>query len=1098
VQRNWIVTGLALAGCWLATTMLCADPVPPTEPPAARNGAAVSETKPELLYIKDKNGNLTPVLGFTLDDFDRLIAQDAARQQGPTKPTYKLDKLVATGLAKNGLADLKIRFTIQVDDPGWVRVPLRMSGAVLRDKVTYTGPGEYRLDFDEQAEEYIAWLKGKSDKPHVIEVQAVSPLTTVAGESRLRLSMPRAWSSELTFTAPQANAVGQVSSGATIDTAKQVNNTTEFHVLGVGNDFSLTWRAGAARAVNTAAVLETTGAIQARIDGRSVNSQARLTVRSFGGEFETFRVRLPKGAVLIAAESADYTLAPIAPAKGKNEPVQVEVRLKNRTTGPINVQLETEQMVAAGDKPVPIDLAGFEVLGAVRQWGHIAVQVEGDWQLLWDTRRSVRQVDSLPPELDQEGVIAGFEYFAQPFALAARVVAKESRVHVEPRHLLLVHGKSAELETRLKFRVGGARVHAVQVDLTNWNVDSVEPDVLVNRDQLVTRERSPLSIPLRQGTAGEFEIVVRAHRDVDDLSTPLAWNVPQVKANTITPAQLVVVPDDDVDLEVQEAGTQGLVRQYVKPTIEPPPRQQAPLVFQVTGTTPMLTTAVQLQQRTIGVTVDAKIQVKSNQLECSTALNYQIARQAVDHVLLQAPAAVLEQGQLDILLDDVPLTWSVIVEPDRDPQSPQRLRVGMPGPKIGTLRLEARTTITLDKPLGESHQTIRVPLIMPAEGDFRGATTAVESAEGVSCHPGDGFWTAEEPVGLSRLKLASRVPRTEIALDLHTVPVTHSDLAIDRCWLQTFVTSQGRVDRLALVVTGAASSLSVTLPSGSSSPEATRNGTRVTLTAGHAPDQLLIPLEKSDLPQRIELKYRHLDAGISPMFGATALNAPQFAAGSTPRQTYWQLILGPDDHLVSVAGLVTQEHAWAWRGWRWGRWPVLDQAELEAWSGASPQPPIAEQAHVYLVQSHDEVKRLTVVTARRAMLVLLGTGSAMLLGLAWIYWPQARRAPVILAVALLVSALAIVYPEPASVMAQLAVPGTLLAAMAAWLKRRSQRHSSPSVITRAGSNAHSDRLSTRTHIPPRPASVSVGSGTATAQFPVTNLGEPTPSAEAKT
>ncbi|MBL8828353.1 MAG: hypothetical protein JNM18_15335, partial [Planctomycetaceae bacterium] len=686
-----ILTGMALAAVWLWTLTVCADP-PATETPAPKPGAAVVESKPELFYVKDKNGNLQPVLGFTLDDFDRLITQDAARQQGPTKPTYKLDKLVATGTAKNGLAELTIRFSIVIDDGGWVRVPLRLAGSVLRDKVTYTGPGEYRLDFDEPAEEYIAWLKGKNDKPHQLEVQVVTPLVTVAGETRLRLNMPRAWSSELTFTAPQANAVGQVSSGATIDTTKQVSNATQFHVLGVGNDFSLTWRAAAARATNTAAVLETTGAIQARIDGRSVNTQARLTVRSFGGEFETFRVRLPKGAVLITEETADYTLIPVAPAKGKTDPTQFEVRLKSRTTGPINVQLETEQMVAAGDKPVAIDLAGFEVLGAVRQWGHIAVEVEGDWQLLWDTRRSVRQVDSLPSELDQEGVIAGFEYFAQPFALAARVVAKESRIHVEPRHLLLVHGDSAELETRLKFRVGGARVHAVQIDLHDWQVDTVEPDVLVNRDQLVTRERMPLTIPLRQGTAGEFEIVVRAHRTIDDPAAPVLWPIPHTRANTVTPAQLVVVPDDDVDLDVQAAATVGLTRQYVKPAIEPPQRQQAPLVFQVTSATPALSAGVRIQQRTIGVAVETTLQVKPTQLDCRTAFNYQIARQAVDDVLLQAPSALVDQAQLDILLDDAPLTWSVITEPDRDPQSPVRLRVALPTPKIGTLRLEARST----------------------------------------------------------------------------------------------------------------------------------------------------------------------------------------------------------------------------------------------------------------------------------------------------------------------------------------------------------------------------------------------------------------------
>ena len=62
-----------------------------------------------------------------------------------------------------------------------------------------------------------------------------------------------------------------------------------------------------------------------------------------------------------------------------------------------------------------LELAGFELQGkAVRQWGHIAVQVDGDWQVVWGPQRNVRQIDELPDDLRRDNLAAGFEYYVQP------------------------------------------------------------------------------------------------------------------------------------------------------------------------------------------------------------------------------------------------------------------------------------------------------------------------------------------------------------------------------------------------------------------------------------------------------------------------------------------------------------------------------------------------------------------------------------------------------------------------------------------------------------------------------------------------------------
>jgi len=1084
VPRKQIAIIAAALTCFCVFgATLCAQPpvVTPAAPATKPSNPLVDEAKPDLFYVRDKDGKLQPVLGFTLDEFDRLISQDQARQQGPLKPTFRVDKLVISGAARGTVSELKIRFTIFIDADDWVRVPLRLSGMVLREAVTYQGPGQYRLDFDEQADEYIGWLRGKGDKPHVLEVTAVTPLTTVAGETRLKLNLPRAWSSELTFLVPVLKAIGQVSPGAAIDTIRTVKDGTEFRVLGVGSDFHLTWRETTARPENLLAVLEATGAVSARIDGRSLSTRTQLTVRSLGGEFDTFRVRLPKNAILIAEPSTQYTIEAEKPATNKKDAIVVRVQLKARTTGPVDVELLTEQPTPVGDKPTPVEFSGFEVIGAVRQWGHVAVEIDGDWQLLWDQRKMVRQVDALPSELETDEVVAGFEYFAQPFQLSARVVPKESRIRVAAQHLILMHGDHAELETRLKYRIAGARVHSLQVDLADWVIDDVEPDTLVDGDQLVTSQRAPLSIPLRQGTAGEFEVVLRGRLEFANTAEPIRFAIPKPRVSALAPALVVIVPDDEVDVQVQDTGTLGLVRQYSRPPIELPQRQQAALVFQTTGEAATLTARVQSQQRSVATNVDVQIHVGATQLDVTSRLNLQIARQAIDHVMLQLPSALMEGRQLEIALEDQPLTWTVLAETQGETDVPARVRVALPQAKIGALGLQIRYNMPLDKPLTDAPLPMRIPLVMPAEGEFRGADVVLASASGVRCQSADGFWSTSEDS--AKLKLKSQVPRTEVTVGLMSVPETRVGTIVERAWLQTYLTQQGRFDRAVYSLSSKDTQLRVTLPSHATAVEMWRGGARIQPTVDRSAIDWLVPLDRNARGlQCLEIVYRIDDEQVPQLVGPHTLVGPRFGPGVVTRQTYWQVVTPSENHLVSCAGPVTSEHVWDWSGWRWGRTPLLNQADLESWCGATAQSPVPEHAHQYLFQSRTDLNQITVVTSRRSLLVLLGAGSALVLGYALVYWRGKGRIGLLLVVALLATAAGLIFPEPALVVGQAAAPGILLALVASFLRRKTSRRTAPSVITRGSPSSVVERASTRTHVPTRPATSSVGSSTATLQL----------------
>ena len=112
--------------------------------------------------------------------------------------------------------------------------------------------------------------------------------------------------------------------------------------------------------------------------------------------------------------------------------------MNKKTTGPVEIHLSTRRNFTQEQPPDGFDLAGFEVLGAARQWGTIAVAVGNDRQVVWGPQQGVRQTDLLPESLHGEGIVAGFEYSSYPYTLTAGLAPRKTRINVDPEYVLLV------------------------------------------------------------------------------------------------------------------------------------------------------------------------------------------------------------------------------------------------------------------------------------------------------------------------------------------------------------------------------------------------------------------------------------------------------------------------------------------------------------------------------------------------------------------------------------------------------------------------------------------------------------------------------------
>ena len=486
------------------------SPAPPT--PAA--GPAALEASPlETYYLRDSKGQLVPVPGFTYEEFEQLLRLKRGLAAAPP-PGYTLDVISLSGTAGNGTSNLQVVATIRVRDEGWVRVPLQLGKAVLRQPAKHEGPGEHFVAFDAELGGYVSWLRGADAKPHVVTLQISAAIEQVGGESRLAISLPRATESSLRLMVPAARVEASLAGGeGIVSTAAKAQNQTEITVLGPAGELQLAWQKGREPAAPGPALLEASGEIAIKVEGESrISSDARLRVRSLGAAIDAFRVRLPAGMELLPTDATGYTVQLVAPAAAGAKPDGqiVEVKLPCPTSGVVEVRL-LAALAPEAARQATLAPAQFDVVGAVRQRGTIDCTLEGEWQTQWKEDGSTRRLD-VGSDAAAARIAVRYEYFRQPCGLQLKVAARPSRVSVEPTHVVYIDAQQVRIESTLKYRLRGARAEKLEIALADWQLDRITPGELL---EIVAPENDAdgnLVVPLRSGVGLPTDLELKLER----------------------------------------------------------------------------------------------------------------------------------------------------------------------------------------------------------------------------------------------------------------------------------------------------------------------------------------------------------------------------------------------------------------------------------------------------------------------------------------------------------------------------------------------------------------------------------------------------------
>ena len=996
----------------------------------------VEESRPAIYYLPDKQGKLQPVLDFPYQDFVDLykLKNRLSRREQP--PLYSIQRISAAGAAKETHAELSVQFQIVVRDDDWVRVPLRLNQALLRGAVEYRGDGKQFVNYDGEEAGYVCWIRGKANSQHEITLSMLVPLESAGDETRLNLCVPRATASELKLAVPVANAVGAVSEGATLLPTASNSGETEFAAVGLVGNFQLAWHKPNL-AADASVVLDAVGTVLAKLDGRSISTEAVLSVRSHGAAFDRVTVRLPPKTDFVGGKSDGATFTPLD-ANGKsgksNGQHLVEVRFPKKTVGPVEIQLSGRRDYDPIKSQAWCELAGFEVVGAARQWGTLAVATGGDWQVLWGASRETRQIDQLPETLRKEDTIAGFEYSSQPYSLPIRLTPRKTRISVEPEYVLSVERNQMRLDGKLKYTIRGAKVSTVEIAIPGWELDEAGPDELVTTASVVVEANVAL-VPLDRAMSGTMEMQLRAHRAIPAGATSLSVRLPRPQGGEVGPASLAVTAADNVELTPNAQAIEGLVRQRTTPPMKIPARQQEPLFYRGIGGEAVFAADFRVHARHVTVEAASHVHIAKRMATVEQNFSYTIAYEPIDQLTVAIPLSAAKQIQATLSGSSASLAVSASKLAGDDPAATVSAVIALPEPRIGDCELTLRYSVPLAEATADP-TSVSVPLAMPEDGELLSNTAAVKAEKNIRVSPQKGLWNPNSLDAADSADLLLAAPNRTDSLELRLQRAeneTAGAIVVERAWVQSWLTSAARQDRAVFQFAADRKELEIVLPVGVAAAQAAVlvDGRRVepqTL----AERRISIPLGERRNGGRctVELQY-HFSQPRTPC-GAMDFAFPRIQPDVWMRRMYWQLILPANEHLLASPEGFSGESVWRWRVWHLDRTPSVDQTQLETWSGASPSNRLPNGANVYLFSAIGNVKEASVQTAGRTWLVLWASGGVLAIGLLLIYIPRIRHPATLFAAGVALAAAGWIAPEPALILAQAAAAGLALAILA-WL-----------------------------------------------------------------
>jgi hypothetical protein len=956
----------------------------------------------------------------------------------PAFPSYALTRLSATGRAADGHVELNVELRAHLTGESAVAIPLRMEECVLLDEPRFTGGGEQLMSVDAESGGLIWWVRGASENCQ-LQFRCRVKLADVDGETVLKLTAPTATNSELSIIAPGELAMGVVLR-ADAEEPVMEDGATRFTLRGLNGGVTFSWKPKGRTIVRGSADLGASLLLKCQFDDlrRLISTTAAIKVRSLNetATFTGFSLRLPAGAVLESTSPPDAQVQTI----GAGAAARDVVTFHHAPAASFTAEVRYHQMADGGDESTM--LSGLEVSGA-RQWGHIVLKSPADWRLAVAPldRRYVQRasVQDAGATLAAEGYGAAFELFSAQASLAVRFYRPEARIAAEGEYAFTVGKDDVVFDARIRYQSAAADASA-RIDLRDWRGWHVI-DAFVEGDP-----PQPLDVQANQIEATlhkDGATVVRLHAlrplaaGTDSLSLSLPGLEPAAQR-----ARVWVQPRDNLSLQPQEGASPGWLR---LPGIGPPPAELLPgawirpaFSYSVEANTlrPLLTN-IQVHPREVEISHRVEISLTPPASVIRQTLDLAIRHEPLSELAFRAPAEAWERRGFQVSVGGVELqpVW------DGPAQSGTTRpgRVVLPAPLgPGSAEVVFRWEIPQAPIEPGQEQLEELSFVTSGAGEDRGCRISIQRPAWLLATVTDETWQKEEVAAASgggpageRFIAPKGATGVRLRLERETGEAQGA-VQIEKAWIQTWLFGDQRRDRVLFRFASSGGRLGLQLPRGAQWDQVRFNGLSVTLESS-SQGQYFLRIPDAPRPQSclLDLQY-HLQS--SSTGRAQDLEFARLVGDSWIQHGWLQVVVPGQRHVLWSPAELTSENSWVWRGLWWARQPRRSTAELNAWmDAAGVEPPPG--AHEYQYSFFGNTPHVELPVADRAWLVGLASAAALGLGLLLTYLPAFRDRRLLWIVAGCVAALAVVFPEPALVLAQSAALGIVLVAAALLLRR---------------------------------------------------------------
>lgn len=1021
----------------------------------------VREVLPELYYMQDEAGRLVPVPGFQYRDFVELfrIKEGLA---GPVLPpdavlervTMRID---TRGLTVGGtLCPADVTCVVRQSRGGWAAVPLDLRGLLLAEPPKHDGPGRMLVDAAPDGAGYRVWFdppaEGSGDVRHTVTLTGSIPAEASPLQDSFELHLPAAIASRIDVRSRRPDAVATVRP----DAAGRAETVAD----GAGSVVTITGLTGARRIrigaaadapVATASVTEAECTSTVRINGRTATINARLRLSDLPATMDRIAIALPPRTTLRRV-GGDATLVE---RKGTPDNPVVDVSVERSADGVAVIELECEEPVDPSGG-TPLETLGFNVSGIEpwRQSGRVSLVVDGEWQASWQDTPAIRRVD--PPAGERPaGFVATFAYDVQPASMPVRIRPRRSRILVEPEYRYDVSTSRIELSAKLRVAARGAPVSSISLVLDpDWVVEDVGPTTLVD-SAAVRTEDSLVTLPFIQPLVGDAVIDLRAVKAIDAAADRVAWTMPVPQADLVGPALVVVSADADIELVPDAATTAGLVRQTTS-TVEPGDAERVSLAYRLDAAEGKFAAARRYLPRWIGANIVANVTVDDREIAVEEVIRLSVAHVPLEFLELSVPETLVQNGSLEIRQGETTLETSEVVaaaEVDATGGPLRLVRVFLPVPLLGNGTVGVRYRVPVPRLPREATVAIDVPLPLPMVTVSGRQAAVINEASTVAVTVRGDTWRREISGQSSVASRTFLAPKAQHVLPLAVSARTRqaaSVTVVEAAWLQTRLFAEAREDIATYTVSGPGGPLEIRLPQSAidaTTLEVRLDGQPLDGTVRNG-ESVLISLPDGGSARRlIEIRSSKPWGGNAAGFGLPwplSLDAPEFADAVLQRRFYREVLATTDDHVLGAPSRWTSQQQWSWTGAGWRQTATTSASELGGWIAASADGPLPSgllagepslRQSRFVFAGIGSPGRAVVWVIPTWFIVLVASGVTLTMGLMLVYRENCRQASVLLAITASGALVAAAMPETAVLVGQAAIPGAIMALLAAGLRR---------------------------------------------------------------